>query len=107
MERIREISLTPETFPAQGPSVAAEMRAAWDVVGDDTPVDIAIRFGPSVAARVSEIRWHPSQVTELEADLSAPIAFQLQDSKIWDFEVEGLFSGEVDDYRAGTYLLLG
>jgi predicted DNA-binding transcriptional regulator YafY len=80
VERIREISLTPETFPAQGPSVAAEMRAAWDVVGDDTPVDIAIRFGPSVAARVSETRWHPSQVTELEAD----------GSLLWRARVSGL-----------------
>ncbi|MFV2064937.1 MAG: helix-turn-helix transcriptional regulator, partial [Chloroflexota bacterium] len=37
VERIREVSLTPQTYPAQAPSVAAEMRAAWDVVGDDTP----------------------------------------------------------------------
>ena len=68
VERIREVSLTPETFPAQGPSVAQEMRAAWDVVGDDTPVDITIRFDPRVAQRVAETRWHPSQVAQVEAD---------------------------------------
>ena len=44
------------------------MRAAWDVVGDDTPVDITIRFDPRVAQRVAETRWHPSQVAQVEAD---------------------------------------
>ena len=64
VERIRSVSVTPQTFPAQGPDVAAEMRAAWDVVGDDTPVDLALRFDRSVAARVAETRWHPSQELE-------------------------------------------
>jgi len=68
VERIHAASLTPETFPAQPPVVAAEMRAAWDVVSDDTPVGIVVRFDPSVAARVAETRWHPSQVLEHEAD---------------------------------------
>ena len=68
VERIRTAALTPDSFPAQGASVAAEMRSAWDVVGDDTPVDIVVRFEPSVAQRVGETRWHPSQVEELERD---------------------------------------
>jgi predicted DNA-binding transcriptional regulator YafY len=68
VERIRSVSLTPATFPVQTPDVAAEMRSAWDVVGDDTPVEITIRFDKSVAQRVAETRWHPSQVDELEAD---------------------------------------
>lgn len=68
VERIRAASLTPQTFPPQAPSVAAEMRAAWDVIGDDTPVEVVVRFVPSVAARVAETRWHPSQVDEVEPD---------------------------------------
>ncbi len=44
VERIRSVTLTPSTFPPQAPSVAGEMRSAWDVVGDDTPVEITIRF---------------------------------------------------------------
>ena len=44
------------------------MRDAWDVIGDDTPVEIVIRFDPSVTQRVHETRWHPSQVEELEDD---------------------------------------
>jgi proteasome accessory factor B len=68
VERIQALSLTPDTFAAQSDSVAAEMLAAWDVVGDDTPVDIVIRFDASVAQRVHETRWHPSQVEELMDD---------------------------------------
>jgi proteasome accessory factor B len=68
VERIGSVSLTPETFPAQGASVAREMHAAWDVIGDDEPTEIVIRFDPTVTQRVHETRWHPSQVEELEDD---------------------------------------
>ncbi|MFO7531149.1 MAG: transcriptional regulator [Candidatus Limnocylindrales bacterium] len=68
VERIQSVTLTPDTFPAQGESVAREMRDAWDVISDDTPVEILIRFDPSVSQRVHETRWHPSQVEELEDD---------------------------------------
>jgi proteasome accessory factor B len=66
VERILSASLTPAMFPVLGASVAAEMRAAWDVVADDTPVDVVLRFDPDVAARVAETRWHPSQVSQAE-----------------------------------------
>lgn len=68
VERIQSVSLTPDTFPAHGETVAREMRDAWDVISDDTPVEIVIRFDPSVSQRVHETRWHPSQVEELEDD---------------------------------------
>jgi predicted DNA-binding transcriptional regulator YafY len=68
VERIRSASLTPDTFPSRSPSVAAEMRSAWDVIGDDAPVEIVIRFKASVAQRVAETRWHPSQVEEEQPD---------------------------------------
>ncbi len=68
VERIRSASLTPDTFPSRSPSVAAEMRSAWDVIGDEAPVAIVIRFEASVAQRVAETRWHPSQVQEQQPD---------------------------------------
>ncbi len=68
VERIRSASLTPDTFPSRSPSVAAEMRSAWDVIGDDAPVEIVIRFEAAVAQRVAETRWHPSQVEEQQHD---------------------------------------
>ena len=68
VERIRSASVTPESFEPPDAAVAARMRAAWDVVGDDTPVAVTVRFDPSVAARVAETRWHPSQRTEVAED---------------------------------------
>ena len=68
VERIRSLSLTPDRFPPREPSVAAEMRTAWDVVADERLVAIVVRFAATVAPRVAETRWHASQVTEHEAD---------------------------------------
>jgi proteasome accessory factor B len=41
---------------------------AWDIIADQDPVDVVLRFAPSVAARVQEARWHPSQQVEVEGD---------------------------------------
>lgn len=64
VERIVSAALTPRTFETEGPQIAGELLDAWDVVSDDEPVTIVVRFGPAVAARVRETRWHPSQVIE-------------------------------------------
>lgn len=68
VERIRSVVVTPDRFEPQPAAMAAEMRAAWDVVSDMAPVRIVIRFAPSVASRVAETRWHPSQQSRQEAD---------------------------------------
>jgi proteasome accessory factor B len=68
VERIRSIAVTPERFAPRDPHVAAELRAAWDVVADERLVDVVVRFDPAVAQRVAETRWHPSQVTERATD---------------------------------------
>jgi proteasome accessory factor B len=69
VERIRELSLTPETFEPPEPELIARMfDRAWDIIADQDPVDVVLRFAPSVAARVQEARWHPSQQVEVEGD---------------------------------------
>jgi proteasome accessory factor B len=68
VERIRAVSLTPQTFPPRSASVASDMRAAWDVISDAAPVDVVVRFDAAVAQRVAETRWHPSQVEEEQPD---------------------------------------
>jgi len=80
VERVQSVSLTADTYPPQDESVAREMRAAWDVIGDDTPVEIVVRFDATVSQRVHETRWHPSQVEELEDD----------GSLVWRASVSGL-----------------
>jgi len=80
VERIRSVVVTPNRFEPRSASVAAEMRSAWDVIGDDEPVGIVLRFGADVAPRVAETRWHPSQVLEPGAD----------GSLIWRARVSGV-----------------
>jgi triacylglycerol esterase/lipase EstA (alpha/beta hydrolase family) len=41
----------------------------------------------------------------LEADLSAPLAYGLQESRLWNFETKGLFSSEVAQFRPGIFML--
>jgi proteasome accessory factor B len=69
VERILSAALTPETFPApEGASPARELLRAWDVIADEEPVRVVIRFSPAVAKRAAETRWHPSQSLEPQKD---------------------------------------
>jgi proteasome accessory factor B len=69
IERIRDVSLTPESFAAPEPGMVEGMfERAWDIIADQEPVEVVLRFSPDVAARVQEARWHPSQRVEIEAD---------------------------------------
>jgi predicted DNA-binding transcriptional regulator YafY len=65
VERIRDVALTPETFSAPEPEVVAGMfERAWDIIADQDPIDVVLRFSPAVASRVREARWHPSERVE-------------------------------------------
>ncbi len=68
VERILEASLTPETFEGRTGDIARELLAAWDVVSDEPPVRVVVRFARDVAARVAETRWHPTQDVEQAPD---------------------------------------
>jgi proteasome accessory factor B len=69
IERIRDVSLTPESFdPPEAGMVEGMFERAWDIIADQEPVEVVLRFSPDVAARVQEARWHPSQHVEVEAD---------------------------------------
>ncbi len=69
IERIRDVALTPRTFELpEGDGVEAQLRRAWDIIADQPPTPIHLRFSPSVAARVEEATWHPSQKVERQGD---------------------------------------
>ena len=73
--------MTPDTFePPTGSAPASELLAAWDVIADEDPVHVVIRFSPEVAKRAAETRWHPSQELEWEKD----------GSLIWRANVAGM-----------------
>ena len=69
VERILSAALTPDRFEApEGESPARELLRAWDVIADEEPVSVVIRFSPAVAKRAAETRWHPSQTLEPQQD---------------------------------------
>jgi proteasome accessory factor B len=69
IERIRAVRLTPRSFERpEAASLEAELRKGWDIIADQEPVQVRLRFSPAVADRVLETRWHPEQRTERQAD---------------------------------------
>jgi predicted DNA-binding transcriptional regulator YafY len=81
VERIISASLTPDSFePPPGAATARDLLRAWDVIADEDPVRVVIRFSPSVAKRAAETRWHPSQELEDQPD----------GSLIWRGQVAGM-----------------
>jgi CRISPR-associated endonuclease/helicase Cas3 len=69
VERITEASMTPDTFEvSSSATIVRELLVAWDVISDEPPVRVVIRFSPKVAARVAETRWHPSQESQPQPD---------------------------------------
>jgi predicted DNA-binding transcriptional regulator YafY len=67
VERISNLALLPQTFGAPEANVLDRLHGAWDIIADQAPTEVALRFAPSVAARVMEATWHPSQeLDELE-----------------------------------------
>jgi predicted DNA-binding transcriptional regulator YafY len=65
LERIEAVALTTETFeaPPEG-SIEETFGAAWDIIADLPAVEVVLRFSPTIAARVRETRWHPSERLE-------------------------------------------
>jgi predicted DNA-binding transcriptional regulator YafY len=81
IERILSASLTPRTFePDPAATPVKDLLMAWDVIADEEPVEVVIRFSAGVARRAAETRWHPSQV----------LAEQPDGALVWRGRVAGL-----------------
>jgi predicted DNA-binding transcriptional regulator YafY len=81
IERIRSVSVTPRSFERpEAESLEAELGRGWDIIADQPPVEVTLRFSPAVADRVLETRWHPEQRTKRQPD----------GSLIWTTTVSGL-----------------
>jgi predicted DNA-binding transcriptional regulator YafY len=69
IERIRDVALTPRTFDLpEGDAFESTLRRAWDIIADQPPTEVVLRFSPSVAARVREATWHPTQEVVQDED---------------------------------------
>ena len=62
IERIGDVAVTPRTFePPEPGALEEDLRRAWDIIADQAPTAVVLRFDASVASRVSETTWHPTQ----------------------------------------------
>jgi proteasome accessory factor B len=65
IERIRGVRITPRGFePPEGATLERDLRRGWDIIADQPPAEVVLRFSPAVADRVAETTWHPLQKTE-------------------------------------------
>jgi proteasome accessory factor B len=110
VERIRDVALTPRTFEAtETDAFEAKLRAAWDIIADQPPVTVDLRFAPTVAARVREATWHPTQSVEEQPDgslrwratVSGTIEIRLWILQ-WGADVEVLAPAELREDVAAT-----
>jgi proteasome accessory factor B len=111
IERIRDVALTPQTFEPPDPSaIQMAIRRAWDIIADQDPVEVVLLFSPTVASRVSETTWHPSQTIEPQAygslrwttTVSGSIEIRLWILS-WGADVEVLAPAELRDDVAATH----
>jgi len=98
IERIQSVTVTPQRFePPEPGSMETLLRQAWDIIADQPPIEVVLRFVPSVADRVAETTWHPSQSIERQPDgslvwratVSGPLEIRLWILS-WGDEVEVL-----------------
>jgi predicted DNA-binding transcriptional regulator YafY len=65
LQRILELSLTPDTFEAPDPALVQEgLERAWGVIADQEEVQVELRFDAAIAGLVRETTWHPTEQVE-------------------------------------------
>jgi proteasome accessory factor B len=111
VERMGTVTLTPRTFePPDAARTTSALRAAWDIIADQEPAEVVLRFTPTVADRVREATWHPTQSVKTEADgslrwsatVSGTIEIRLWILS-WGDEVEVLAPAALRDDVAHTH----
>ncbi len=110
IERIQDVSLTPDGFPAAGAEVDGMFERAWDIIADQEPTEVELRFAAKVASRVREARWHPTERVAEEADgsltwratVAGPIEIRLWILS-WGDDVEVIGPAALRDDVAATH----
>ena len=111
IERITGVTITPRRFePPEPGTIEVMLRRAWDIIADQPPIEVVLRFSAAVAGRVSETVWHPSQRLEAQPDgtvtwratVSGPIEVRLWILS-WGDEVEVLAPASLRDDVRETY----
>ena len=69
LERIRSLAVTPDQFePPPDGEIEAALDRAWGIVADQAVVEVILRFDRTVASRVAETTWHPTQTLARNGD---------------------------------------
>src|SRR5205085_6732647 len=110
IERIRDVSLTPDSFAAPDAEIDGMFERAWDIIADQEPVAVELRFAARVASRVREAHWHPTErVTEepdgsltWRATVAGPIEIRLWILS-WGDEVEVVAPASLREDVAATH----
>jgi predicted DNA-binding transcriptional regulator YafY len=82
---------------------------AWDIIADQDPIEVVLRFAPAVSSRVREAHWHPTETVSEEADgslmwratVAGPIEIRLWILQ-WGDAVEVIAPAELRDDVAAT-----
>jgi predicted DNA-binding transcriptional regulator YafY len=88
LARIDDLDLTSRHFPPIDFSIEEYLDGAWGIIPGTRKYDIVIQFTPKVARNVAEVRWHPSQRSEMRPDGSCFMRFRvngLDEMKWWLF----------------------
>ncbi len=111
LQRILELSLTPETFEGPDPSVVQEgLDRAWGVITDQEEVEVELRFDAAIAGLVTETTWHPTERVARDPDGSmvwrarVPGTLEIRRWILqWGAQVEVLAPPELREEVAATY----
>ena len=69
LERIRSLAISLVAFePPPDGEIEEALDRAWGIVADQPVVEVVLRFAGSVASRVAETTWHPTQAVARNAD---------------------------------------
>jgi proteasome accessory factor B len=111
LQRILELSVSPDTFEPPDPAFAQEgLDRAWGVITDQEEVEVELRFDSAIASLVTETTWHPTEQVTHEADGSVlwrarvPGTLEIRRWILgWGAQVEVLAPPELRDEVADTY----
>jgi predicted DNA-binding transcriptional regulator YafY len=112
LERIRTLALTSVQFePPPDGEIEAALDRAWGIVADQPVVRVVLRFDRSVAPRVAETTWHPTQSLETHPDGSLTWSARVSGTLEilpwilgWGADVEVLAPSALRDEVAGIVL---
>ncbi len=78
LSRIQEMQITKQTFTLRKPfDIDEYLGNAWQFIREGKLHRVVLEFAPKVAANVAEVRWHPTQKTEMLDDGRCRVCFEV------------------------------